>query len=212
MRATLITAERFAGEQRKLGWFALQGLGLYFEAGGLLWGSHTSYHVDGNVFRTSPATGGRARFQGRQLPLSEFASWHQLGVVMLQKEMLDRNPTVKSRDRRAGNVIVEVPMDLFPATALNIVLELVHSSQPHLLSHPDLQPPPEAVEHRMSLGPLNIVATLLGHDTNLLVRPILDGVIVSHFNNRFTANASGVRYAVEAYGGGNHEQEPQRAG
>ena len=176
MRATPITAERFAGQQRKLGWFALQGLGLYFEAGGLLWGSHTSYHVDGNVFRTSPATGGRARLQGRQLPLSEFTGWHQLGIVMLQKEMLARNPPVKSRDRRAGNVILEVAMDLFPAETLNMVLELVHSSQQHLLSNPDLQPPAEAVEHRIPLGHLNIVATFLGRDTNLLVRPIGNGV------------------------------------
>jgi hypothetical protein len=130
---------------------------------------------------------------------------------MFQKEMLVRNPPVKSRDRREGNVIVEVPMDLFPAETLNMVLELVHPSQQHLLSSPDLQPPPEAVEHRIPLGHLNIVATFLGHEANLLVRPVVGAVSVSHFNNRFTANASGVKYTLEAYAGGSPRHASQHA-
>ena len=72
MRATLVTREEIEGAKRKLAWFAKTSRGLYFEVGGFFRGSHTSYHVDGNVFRTNPATQGQPRFQGTYLPLEEF--------------------------------------------------------------------------------------------------------------------------------------------
>jgi hypothetical protein len=92
MRVTLCTEESINEARRKLAWFVLQGKGLYFDAGGLLSGSHTSYHVDGNVFRTSPATEHRPRLQGAEVPLADFRGWHQLGFAMIAKSMLARNP------------------------------------------------------------------------------------------------------------------------
>jgi hypothetical protein len=130
MRISFVTEEPFGGQQRKIAWFALQPKGLYYDVGGLFWGSHTSYHVDGNVFRTSPATGGRPRFHGRQVPLAAFTGWHQLGVAMLQRQLLAMNPALKTRDRKAGNVIREVPLAGFDTETPNLVLELVHDELP----------------------------------------------------------------------------------
>jgi hypothetical protein len=53
--------------------------------------------------------------------------------------------------------------------------------------------------HGAHFDRLIIVATVLGHESNLLVRPIAAGVSVTHFNNRFTANAAGVTYNAEVY-------------
>lgn len=69
MRAVITTHESIGGMPRKLAWFARHGKGLYFDIGSSFYGSHTSYHVDGNIFRTSPATGLRPRFQGKYMPL-----------------------------------------------------------------------------------------------------------------------------------------------
>lgn len=200
MRATLVTQEEIAGAKRKLAWFALQGHGLYFEVGGFLLGSHTSYHVDGNVFRTSPATGGRPRFQGRMLPLAQFSGWHQLGIVMLQTRRLPQSPPLKSRDTREGNVVGEVSVSRFPASTLNIVVELVHRDQRKLLEGLDLNPPGTAIQCTLALGDLEALLTVLGHESDLLMRPLADGFAVSHFNDRFTANARGITYTFEVYG------------
>ena len=152
MRATLVTHEEIGGAKRKLAWFALHGHGLYHEVGGLFLGSHTSCHVDGNVFRTSPATGGRPRFQGTMLPLAEFVGWHQLGTVMIQKQRLSQNPPLKARDTRDGNVIREVPLKSFPASTLNIVVELIHRDQRNLLDGLGLDPPASAIQYPLPLG------------------------------------------------------------
>jgi hypothetical protein len=200
MKAILATQEELEGAKRKLAWFAIQGQGLYFEVGGFFMGSHTSYHVDGNVFRTSPATGGRPHLQGRMLPLSEFVGWNQLGIVMVQKSRLPQNPTLKARDTRKSNVIAEVPIESFSATTLNIVIELVHRDQRTLLDGLGLDPPASAVQYSLPLGNTEVVLTILGEESDLLVRPIRDGFNVSHFNDRFTANAKGVTYTCEAYG------------
>lgn len=85
MRATLSTKEEYDGQKRKLAWFTREGKGLYFEIGSFFLGSHTSYHVDGNVFRTSPATSSRPRFQGLYTPLDKFCGWVQLGISMVAK-------------------------------------------------------------------------------------------------------------------------------
>ena len=52
----------------------------------------------------------------------------------------------------------------------------------------------------LPLGHIEAVLTILGQDSDLLVRTLADGFNVSHFNDRFTANAKGVTYTVEAYG------------
>src|SRR5437773_10785553 len=108
MRATIATHECFGGTQRKLAWSARQGRGLYFEIGSFFIGSHTSYHVDGKMFRTSPATGLRPRFQGQYVPLDQFRGWAQLGFAMVSKERLAMNPPLKDKDRKPGNILATV--------------------------------------------------------------------------------------------------------
>lgn len=201
VRATLATQEELAGRRRKLAWFSRHKRGLYFEVGGLLYGSHTSYHEDGNVFRTSPATGARPRFQGTYVGLKDFRGWHQFGIVMIQKDRLAANPPVKGRDRKEGNVFAEVSIQPFPAETLNMVVELLHGERREWLSRPAVQPPEGATLKVLELGELLVVLTLLGDDSNLLVRPIPNGFSVSHKNSRYSANAPGVRYTWEAYGG-----------
>jgi hypothetical protein len=200
MRVTLCTAEPVDGARRKLAWFVLQGKGLYFDAGGLLKGSHTSYHVDGNVFRTSPATEHRARFQGAEVPLAHFRGWHQLGFVMLVKSMVARNPVVKSRDVRSPNQVIAVPIEDLPSDTLNIVLELVHPDSRRLEESADFRVPDGAIQRRVQIGVLEIFITLLGHESNLLIRPTQDGFVVAHRNERFSTNRKGVTYVAEAYG------------
>ncbi len=199
MRITLSTAESVNGARRKLAWFVLQGNGLYFDAGGLLKGSHTSYHVDGNVFRTSPATEHRPRFQGTQVPLAQFRGWHQLGFVMLGKSMLARNPVLKSRDERSPNQVIAVPIEGLPSDTLNIVLELVHAESRWLEEAAEFRVPDGALQRRAEIGALEILITLLGHESNLLIRPTQDGFIVAHRNERFSTNRKGVKYVAEAY-------------
>jgi hypothetical protein len=200
MRISFVSYEPVEGAQRKIAWFAWLPKGLYYDVGGLLWGSHISYHVDGNVFRTSPATGGRPRFQCRQVPLAAFTGWDQLGVAMIDKKLLARNPPLKARDRKPGNAIVQVPILGLETDTPNIVIELVHDSQRHLLQLPHVQPPPGASQHETRVGHLAIILTVIGTEAHLLAKPIADGVRVQHFNDRFTANAKGVTYTFEAYG------------
>lgn len=200
MRATLATREDIGGAQRKLAWFALQGRGLYFEVGSPLFGSHTSYHVDGNVFRTSPATQGRPRFQGRQIPLNEFRGWHQFGIAMVTKARIAENPPLKVKDRRPGNLIVEAPLNDLPSDTLNLVIELLHADSRHLVARSGLVPPVGGLAYSLLLGDLCVELTLIGRAEHLLVRPLPNGFSVSHFNSRFSANAPGVQYSWEAYG------------
>lgn len=200
MRVSFVSKEPIDGAQRKVAWFAWLPKGLYYDVGGLLWGSHISYHVDGNVFRTSPATGGRPRFQGRQVPLAAFAGWDQLGIAMIDKRLLAKNPPPKARDRKLGNLIVEVPILGLETDTPNIVIELIHDNQRHLLELPQLQPPPGASRYEARVGHLGIILTVIGTEAHLLAKPIVNGVRVQHFNDRFTANAKGVTYTFEAYG------------
>jgi hypothetical protein len=163
-------------------------------------GSHISYHVDGNVFRTSPATGGRPRLQGRQVPLAAFVGWDQLAIGMITKKLLARNPPLKTRDRKPGNMIIDVPILQLETETPNIVIELVHENLRELLESPRLQPPLGASQYEARIGHLAIIATILGSEDHLLAKPIVNGVRVQHFNDRFTANAAGVTYTFEAYG------------
>lgn len=199
MRATIATHECFFGTQRKLAWFARQGRGLYFETGAFFIGSHTSYHVDGNMFRTSPATGLRPRFEGQYVPLDQFRGWAQLGFAMVSKEQLARNPPLKARDRKPGNILVTVSIAGLPAGAINLVIELLHRDQRQLLEIREVQPPEYAILKCVELGDLLVVITVLGHDSNLLVRPTANGFQVCHYNDRYSANRPGMTYKFEAY-------------
>lgn len=200
MRATVATLEAYNGCQRKLVWFSRQPKGLYFEAGQLFVGTHTSYHQDGNIFRTSPATRGRPRKQGWHLPIDQFKGWYQLGIVMALKDQLLNNPCVRNKDRKPADILVEVSIRDLPSPTLNIVLELIEPEQFNLLGNPDVAPPHNAVVHVLKLNNPWVVVTILGHEEDLLVRPQDDGFVVSHYNTRYSANLPGVEYNFEAYG------------
>ena len=200
MRATVATLEAYDGCQRKLVWFSRQPKGLYFEAGRLFVGTHTSYHKDGNIFRTSPATLGGPRKQGWHLPIDQFKGWYQLGFTMVLKDQLLNNPCVRNRDRKPADILVEVSIRDLPSPTLNIVLELIEPEQFNLLGNPDVAPPHNAVVHVLKLNNPWVVVTILGHEENLLVRPQDNGFVVSHYNTRYSANLPGVEYNYEAYG------------
>lgn len=198
MKVILATEEEYDGAQRKLGWFMLLPNGLYFDMGLLRFGSHTSYHIDGNVFRTSPATGGRATLQGRHVRLDEFNGWHQLGVSALSLRHVVKNSPVKAKDRKK-NRITSVSLKQFPADPVNVVVELVSDSYARFLDEPSLRPPTSAIGVSIRLGRVQVLLTLLGHEENQLIKFNDRGYTVHHFNSRFSANRDGVRYDSEAY-------------
>lgn len=199
MRAVIATHETIGGLSRKLAWFALQGKGLYFDIIASLCGSHTSYHVDGNVFRTSPATDLRPRFQGKYLPLDQFRGWHQLGLGMVSKNQLATSPPLNTKDQKPCNTVEMIPIDSLPAGSINLVVELLHRDLRHLLHRPEIQPPEHAILKYIKFDDLLIVVTVLGHESNLLIRPFDNGVQVIHYNDRYSANRPGATYSFEAY-------------
>lgn len=199
MRAIIGTLESLDGSQRKLAWFARHGRGLYFDIGASFVGSHTSYHVDGNTFCTSPATDFRPRFQGKYVPLDQFHGWRQLGFGMVSKEQVAKNPPVKAKDRPPKSILDTIALDMMPAETINLVVELLHRDMRNLLELQKLQPPEHAIVKCLELGDLLVVVTVLGHDRNLLVRPTANGVQVSHYNDRYSANRPGTTYNCEIY-------------
>ena len=118
---------------------------------------------------------------------------------MLEKARLDQSPPLKSRDTRDGNVVVDVPVTNLPAPILNIMVELVHRDYRNLLNGLNLAPPQSAVQCVLPLDRFEALLTVFGHESDLLIRPHETGFTVSHFNNRFTANAPGAAYNFEAY-------------
>lgn len=52
-RLIIATRQQIDGARRKLAWFSRTATDLYFEVGGAFIESHTSYHKDGRIFRTS---------------------------------------------------------------------------------------------------------------------------------------------------------------
>jgi len=168
MRAIIATGEPISGDQRKLAWFACNNRGLYFEIRGTFFSGHTSYHVDGNVFRTSPATHQHAKFQRRYVPLDNFRGWTQLGIAMMCKDQLTRNAPVKPKDRKARNVLATVPITQLPSETINLVVELLHRDRLHWLETPSVQPPQYAILRWLDLDDLRVVISVLGHESNLL--------------------------------------------
>jgi len=59
---------------------------------------------------------------------------------------------------------------------------------------------PEATTEVLEFGNFSLILTVLGHDSNLLVRADKDNIYVSHFNSRFSANKEGVNYSWEVLG------------
>ncbi len=196
----LITKQRYANSQRKIAFFSKQRNGLYFEVGGFFIGSHTSYHKDGNIFRTSPATGKRPVISGNHLPLDKFMGWFQLGTSMVRKSALGANPAVKQKDLKGKTIVHETDLETFPSDTINIIIELLEPGKEALLTTPSVAPPHESETTTIRDIEPWIVLTFLGHDHNLLIKPIEDGFTVSHFNSRFSTNRKDVEYTYEAYG------------
>lgn len=198
-RIVLATKQQIDGATRKLGWFSRSITDLYFEVGGFFLGSHTSYHKDGNIFRTSPATDNRPSLEKQHLPLADFQGWHQLGIFMLQKSVLPTQPPLKSRDQKGRSQVHEIDIDAYPSETLNFVVELIDPDSQELLLIEQLQPPSDAQVEVFRVFQPWLVLTTMGHDDNLLVRPSHDGFILSHFNNRYSASRPGQQYRYEAY-------------
>jgi len=194
VKIIIATKQEIGSSQRKLAWFHLQKDDLYFEIAGMLEGSHISYHKDGNLFRTSPGTNKRARFVRKHFPLAQFQGWYKLGLGMVLKSSLNKNPELKSADRK--HQIHEVDIDQFPSDALNLVAELLEPNRVDLLNHEAMRPPPNAHVIEVTTSHPWIILTILGHDHNLLISPYdyggkSKGVRCRHLNKRYSANPPG---------------------
>jgi hypothetical protein len=199
-RIVIATKQSIEGAQRKLAWFSLHKNDLYFEMAGMLGGSHCSYHRDGRLFRTSPATERHANLIATHLPLPQFEGWHRLGLGMVLKSSLAINPALKDKDKKSQ--IHQIDIDLFPSDALNLMAELLDSAGRSLLSNPEMYPPPDAQVIEVSIPPLWVFITVLGHSHNLLISPYdgeFRGVVCRHLNKRYSANPPGRSCYLEAY-------------
>jgi hypothetical protein len=195
----LITKEKYGGHQRKLGFFRFQNDDIYFDFG-MLDGSHTSYHEDGSVWRTSPATGGKAIREEQRLPIREFKGYYNLGVVMITKKVLSDMHKVKERDAKKSILFV-VDVEKYPCSVLNIVSELIEPGFHIPLPEKEKKLPPKADVALFEEFSPWIHITVLGFQENLLVYPEEKGFTVKHFNERFTANKEDNNYSAEAYAG-----------
>ena len=167
---------------------------------GIIDGSHTSYHKDGNIFRTSPATKKRAQIVKRHFPLSNFHGWFQLGSGMILKSSLEKCPKLKQKHLKYH--VVKVDIDKFPSNALNIVADLLGPNQNELLNNTDMAPPKDSEVIEITCSNPWVIVTILGHDHNLLISPYdgeFKGVKCRHFNKRYSASTKGLSYRFEAY-------------
>ena len=199
-RVYLATKEKYRGCHRQLAWFARHQNGLYFETFGFFMGSHTSYHRDGRIWRTSPATNRRPDYLRKYLPLDDFRGMYQLGLSMVRKSELGKNPCLKERHRKKALAIQEVDLKAYPSDILNIVVELLEPDKREFITSEDIAPPPDATMFVIDSMQPWIVLTVLGHKHNLLIDPKKGVITVHHFNARYSANRPGVTYKFEAYG------------
>ena len=199
-RIYIATKGEYGGCKRQLAWFSRHKRDLYFDVSGLFMGSHTSYHNDGNIFRTSPISKPQTKRIGKCLPLNEFSTWYQFGTTMFIKETITSHPCLKDRNVRNAIKIIEVNLDDFPSNALNIVVELINPKNIDLLKLDNLSPPSDAKTYVVDEVQPSIVITILGHDHNLLIKPQVGSFVVSHFNSRFSTNRKDVVYTYEVIG------------
>lgn len=162
-------------------------------------GSHISYHRDGKIFRTSPATNGHAKYLRKYLPLDDFRELYQLGISMVMKNELLKNPCLKERDRKRALTLQEIDLGAYPSETINIVVEFLEPSKRELITSEDIVPPPDAAILMIDSIQPWIVLTVLGHEHNLLIKPTENGFSVLHFNTRYSANLTGIKYRFEAY-------------
>jgi hypothetical protein len=197
-RFILATKQEVSGHQRKLAWFSFHKADFYFEIGSILEGSHSSYHRDGSIWRTSPVTNDKPRYVEQHFPLNLFHGWVSLGLGMLSKNTLPHAAELKQRDRKHQIQCV----DLFPSSTLNMVVDLIGSGHKKLLQTVERRLPEGAESYEFQKANLSIVVTVLGHDHNLLIRPYdgeFKGVTCRHFDRRFTASPKGRQVEFEAY-------------
>lgn len=186
--------------QRKLAWFSIHNRDLYFEMVGCHEGSHFSYHKDGSIWRTSPATNKKAKYVKHHYPLNRFHGWFKLGMGMLLKTSLPHAPELKAKDKKHQVQFVDI--DCFPSEALNIVVDLIETNRKDLLQKDDMQPQADAQIFEFKANKLSILVTILGHEHNLIISPYygdFKGVTCRHFNKRYTASPIGEQIAFEAY-------------
>jgi len=191
----IVTKDKYAGRKRTLGFFRFQNEDLYYDFGSLK-GSHNSYHRDGSEWRTSLATGERAKRQGSHVPLRNLTGLHQLGVVMFSKDLIPKLPSVK--DKYYRELFYEVDLDALPSNQFNVVIEIM---EPYfdLTSNMQMAYPPDAIVKEFKETKPWLLLTVLGHEHNLLVSATNKHTKVTHFNNRFSANESGKSYSSELY-------------
>jgi len=119
---------------------------------------------------------------------------------MVSKARIAKNPPLKARDQRSGNLVAEISLAKLPAETVNVVVELLDSDSEQFIARSGLAAPAGALSCSFHLGQqLMVQITVLGQPEELLVQPLPDGFSVKHINSRFTANAPGVTYAYEAY-------------
>lgn len=196
----IATEQVISGCKRKLAWFKIHKRDLYFEMAAIMDGSHSSYHKDGSIWRTSPATNKKPKLVKRHYPLNNLRGWFPLGIGMLLKTSLPNNPKLKDSDKKHDLKLVDI--DLFPSDSLNIVVDIVDISQKNILNTLDMLPPKDALLLEFTANTYIINVTLLGHDHNLLVCPYdveFKGVTCRHFNKRYSASPPGGVVEFEAY-------------
>lgn len=196
-RILLVTKKKYGNCQRKLAWFSKHKKGLYFEIFAFLFGSHTSYHINGSIWRTSPAI--NKKKIGQYLPLDDFKGWYQLGTSLIERSLLEENPCLKTKGHQKALTVQNVDLGTFPSAIINLVIEFIEPNYLEPISK-RFKPPKDAEILIIDSIEPYIVLTVLGHNHNLLIRPKEDGFVVSHYNNRYSTNIKGVQYRYETYG------------
>lgn len=124
-RVYLVTKGKYEGCQRQLAWFSRHRKDLYFEIFGFFMGSHLSYHRDGRIWRTSPATRRHPDYIKKYFPLDDFKGLYQSDLGMIRKSELLKNPCLKEHDRKKALALREVDFGAYPREIINIVVEFL---------------------------------------------------------------------------------------
>jgi hypothetical protein len=202
-RLIIITKNQYGGHQRKIGFFEFSNTGaneysLYYNFGNLN-GAHTSYHKDGNIYRTSPATGinpstgtKKAKFITNKIPLESFNGLFQLEIFSFSKNTIIDLPKIRQKYYKSKecetNKIYEIDIESFPSSTINIISELIEPGFEFNLPKHEICAPKNAVSKLFTeLSPW-INLTILGHPDNLLITlGEEEGYTENNFNKRFSA-------------------------
>jgi hypothetical protein len=201
-RIYIITKDKYLGRKRTLGFFRFQNEDLYYDFGSLK-GSHNSYHRDGSEWRTSLATGERAKKQGTHVPLREITGLYNLGVVMFSKKLIAKLPHTKEKYYK--DLFCEIDIETLPSDQFNVVIELMEPNFKIPETDSEMAYPPDASIKEFRETRPWLILTVLGHEHNLLISATEAHTTVNHFNNRFTANRKNQSYSSELYAGQAYE-------